>query len=118
MAKSDEQDFTHISENISLKGDISGNSNVRVAGKIIGSVSIQGDLVIEKNGYIEGEVQARNAVIAGKIQGNISCLEKLTLEQFSVMIGNIKTKQLSIENGALFQGNCSMEERSKAKPTV
>ena len=96
MAKSDEQDFTHISENISLKGDISGNSNVRVAGKIIGSVSIQGDLVIEKNGYIEGEVQARNAVIAGKIQGNISCLEKLTLEQSSVMIGNIKTKQYTI----------------------
>ena len=71
MAKSDEQDFTHISENISLKGDISGNSNVRVAGKIIGSVTIQGDLVIEKSGYVEGEIQAKNAMVAGKIQGNI-----------------------------------------------
>ena len=108
MAKSDEQDFTHISENISLKGDISGNSNVRVAGKIIGSVTIQGDLVIEKSGYVEGEIQAKNAIVAGKIQGNITCLEKLTLEQSSIMIGNMKTKQLSIENGACFQGNCSM----------
>lgn len=118
MAKSDEQDFTHISENISLKGDISGNSNVRVAGKIIGSITIQGDLVIEKSGYVEGEIQAKNAMVAGKIQGNITCLEKLTLEQSSIMIGNMKTKQLSIENGACFQGNCSMEERVKAKPTT
>lgn len=118
MAKSDEQDFTHISENISLKGDISGNSNVRVAGKITGSIIIQGDLVLEKNGYVEGEIQAKNAVIAGNIKGNIVCQEKLTLEQSSNMIGNIKTKQLSIENGAKFQGNCSMDDSTKVKSTT
>lgn len=118
MAKIDDQDFTHISENISLKGDISGNSNVRIAGKLNGSIIIQGDLVIEKNGYVEGEIQSRNAVIAGKVKGNITCNEKLTLEQSSAMTGNIKTKQLSIENGAMFQGNCAMEETPKGKSTT
>lgn len=116
MAKIDDQDFTHISEQISIQGDITGNSNVRVAGKVKGSIIIQGDLVIEKSGRIEGEIQAKSATVAGSIQGNIQCSEKLTLEQSSRLVGNIHTKQLIIENGAHFQGNCSMGEI--AKPQV
>ncbi len=116
MAKIDDQDFTHISEQISFQGDIVGNSNVRIAGKVKGSISIQGDLVIEKSGNVEGEIQAKSAVIAGTIQGNIQCHEKLTLEQTSVLNGNIQTKQLIIENGAHFQGNCSMNVSANVSP--
>lgn len=118
MAKIDEQDFTHISAQTSLQGDITGNSNVRVAGKIKGSIIIQGDLVIEKTGTVEGEIQAKTATVAGTIQGNIQCAEKLTLEQTSSLTGNIHTKQLIIENGAHFQGNCAMGEISKPKVTA
>lgn len=121
MPKIDEQDFTHISAQTSLQGDITGNSNVRVAGKIKGSIVIQGDLVVEKSGSVEGEIQAKTATVAGNILGNILCSEKLTLEQTSSLVGNIHTKQLIIENGAHFQGNCSMgnaPEAPKAKPTV
>lgn len=121
MAKIEEQDFTHIGENISIKGDITGNNNVRVAGKVNGSIIIQGDIVIERSGTIEGEIQAKNVTVAGKITGNIECSEKLTLEQSSKLVGNIKTKQLIIENGAHFQGNCSMDSAApsvvKAKST-
>lgn len=118
MPKIDEQDFTHISENTSIQGDISGNSNVRIAGKVKGSIIIQGDLVIEKSGRVEGEIQSKNAMIAGQIQGNIQCAEKLTLEQTSSLTGNITTKQLIIENGAKFHGNCSMNEAPKGKSTT
>lgn len=121
MAKIDEQDFTHISAQTALQGDITGNSNVRVAGKIKGSIVIQGDLVIEKSGSVEGEIQAKTATVAGSIQGNIQCSEKLILEQTSSLVGNIHTKQLVIENGAHFQGNCSMgsvSETAKSKSTT
>ena len=97
MAKVEEQYITQISSNITIKGDIIGESSVRVAGKVIGTIDISGELIVEKTGLIEGEIKSGNTTIAGRINGNIECLEKLTLESTSKFVGNIKTKQLIIE---------------------
>lgn len=114
MAKHEDQYITQISTSITVKGDIIGESDVRIAGSIIGTVSITGDLIVEKTGVVEGEVKVNNATIAGTIKGNIECIEKLTLESTSKFIGNIKTKQLIIENGAFFQGGCVMPSNESA----
>ena len=96
MAKHEDQYITQISTSITVKGDIIGESDVRIAGSIIGTVSIAGDLIIEKTGVVEGEVKVNNATIAGTIKGNIECVEKVTLESTSKFTGNIKTKQLDL----------------------
>ncbi|NLE05660.1 MAG: polymer-forming cytoskeletal protein [Crenarchaeota archaeon] len=114
MAKHEDQYITQISTSITVKGDIIGESDVRIAGSIIGTVSITGDLIVEKTGVVEGEVKVNNATIAGTIKGNIECIEKLTLESTSKFTGNIKTKQLIIENGAFFQGGCVMPSNESA----
>lgn len=114
MAKHEDQYVTQISTSITVKGDIIGESDVRIAGSIIGTVSIAGDLIVEKTGVVEGEVKVNNATIAGTIKGNIECIEKLTLESTSKFTGNIKTKQLIIENGAFFQGGCVMPSNESA----
>lgn len=103
-----EQEITQIGHSVTIKGDISGKSDVRVAGNINGSIAIEGELIIEKQGYIEGEVKTTSAVVAGSVKGNIDCSEKLILESSSQFVGNIKTKLLIIQEGAVFQGNCQM----------
>lgn len=108
MATKGEQEITQIGNSVTLKGDISGKSDVRVAGNIVGSVNIEGEIIVERQGYVEGEVKSQTAVIAGTIKGNIECTEKLVLESTSKFVGNIKTKQLIIQEGAQFQGNCQM----------
>ncbi|MCF0220786.1 MAG: polymer-forming cytoskeletal protein [Fibrobacter sp.] len=103
-----EQEITQIGHSVTIKGDISGKSDVRVAGNINGSVAIEGELIIERQGYVEGEIKTNTAVIAGSVKGNIDCSEKLVLESNSQFVGNIKTKLLIIQEGAVFQGNCQM----------
>lgn len=103
-----EQEITQIGHSVTIKGDISGKSDVRVAGTINGSVAIEGELIIEKQGFIEGEIKTTSAVVAGSVKGNIDCSEKLILENSSQFVGNIKTKLLIIQEGAVFQGNCQM----------
>lgn len=103
-----EQEITQIGNSITIKGDILGKSDVRVAGNVNGSVNIEGDLVIERTGRIEGEIKVTSSVIAGTVKGNIDCSGKLVLENSSKFVGNIKTKQLIIQEGAIFQGNCNM----------
>ena len=103
-----EQEITQIGHSVTIKGDISGNSDVRVAGTISGSISIDGELIVERQGTVEAEIKTTTAVVAGSVKGNIDCSEKLILESSSQFIGNIKTKLLIIQEGAVFQGNCQM----------
>jgi len=103
-----EQEITQIGHSVTIKGDISGNSDVRVAGTISGSISIEGELIVERQGVVEAEIKTTTAVIAGSVKGNIDCSEKLILESSSQFVGNIKTKLLIIQEGAVFHGNCQM----------
>ena len=111
MAVKGEQEITQIGHSVTIKGDISGKSDVRVAGNINGSVTIDGELIVERQGVVEAEIKTTTAVIAGTVKGNIDVSEKLILESSSQFLGNIKTKQLIIQEGAIFQGNCQMGQR-------
>ena len=93
---------------MTIKGDISGNSDVRVAGNVIGGISIEGELIVERQGVVEADIKTTTAVVAGSVKGNIDCSDKLILESTSQFEGNIKTKRLIIQEGAIFQGNCQM----------
>lgn len=103
-----EQEITQIGNSVQIKGDIIGKSDVRVAGVVNGGINIEGELIIERPGRVEGEIKTVSAVIAGAVKGNIDCKERLVLESSSRFNGNIKTKQLIIQEGAIFQGNCQM----------
>jgi len=113
-----EQEITQIGHSVTIKGDVSGKSDVRVAGTINGSVSIEGELIIERQGYVEGEIKTNSAVVAGSVKGNIDCSEKLILESASQFVGNIKTKMLIIQEGAVFQGNCQMGATPSQQPAA
>ena len=103
-----EQEITQIGHSVTIKGDISGNSDVRVAGNVVGGISIEGELIVERQGVVQAEIKTTTAVIAGSVKGNIECTDKLILESTSQYEGNIKTKRLIIQEGAIFQGNCQM----------
>ncbi len=118
MAKENDSQFTQISPSMNITGDLSGSSDLRVAGKIKGNISTTGDIVVENSGYIEGTIKTKNATIAGNVSGDIECSEKLVLEAKSLVIGNIRTKLLVIECGARLKGNCevSVEDKEVKKP--
>ena len=103
-----EQEITQIGHSVTIKGDISSNSDVRVAGNVVGGISIEGELIVERQGVVQAEIKTTTAVIAGSVKGNIDCSDKLILESTSQFEGNIKTKRLIIQEGAIFQGNCQM----------
>lgn len=119
MAKSVEFDtntITTISIGTVLKGDISTEGDFRIVGKLVGSIRSTGKVVVGQNGIIEGDVFCQNADFSGTITGN-AVVENLLLLKSSVnMTGNIKTKKLSIESGANFNGNCDMSS-TNAKPS-
>ena len=57
---------------------------------------------------IEGEVQCQNADVESTIKAKITVEELLSLKATAKLLGEITTKKLAIEPGAIFSGNCHM----------
>ena len=115
MASKNEQEFTQIGRSVQVNGDIAGKTDLRIAGKVYGNVSIDGELILEKLAIIEGDVKCGAAILAGVIKGNVDCKSKLLLQDNAKIIGNVKAEQLVINEGAIFQGSCDMNESQARK---
>ncbi len=118
MVKQKETDHTAINlvgSGTTIKGEINSKGDVRVDGKIVGEVRSQGKIVVGDTGVIEGDIFCVNADFSGRIHGKADVSELLSLKASSVFIGDIIANKLSIEPGARFTGNCSMEKDAAAQ---
>jgi cytoskeletal protein CcmA (bactofilin family) len=91
-----------------FEGVITVEHSLRVDGKVKGDVKTSDTLVVGKEGEIEGNVKAKNLVVGGKLNGIIDADGKTVLESRSEFHGEMKTRKLVIDEGATFDGKCSM----------
>lgn len=99
---------TVISPGSKFDGNFQCSENIRFDGHIIGDLSCEKKLVMGKDGRVEGDIKAREAVIMGKVTGNITIIGSLHLDKHAVVRGNISAGVLSIEDGAVYDGNCKV----------
>lgn len=99
---------TIIGKGSSFEGKLKVQSTLRVDGKIKGNITTSDSLVIGKEGDVDGDISVRNAIIGGKLKGKLTAEGKVVLEANSIFKGELKTTKLVIDEGAIFEGNCSM----------
>jgi cytoskeletal protein CcmA (bactofilin family) len=104
---------TIIGRGCAFEGIFTVQSSLRVDGKLKGTVGVNGSLIVGKEGEIDGEVRARDVIIGGKVKNKILASGKVTLEAKSVVQGELCTTRLVIDEGAIFEGKCSMSENGK-----
>lgn len=104
-----------ISKETLIKGDIKAQGNIRIEGKVEGTLDSQNKIVIGDSALVIGNVRAEEAEVSGRIEGEIHCTGVLFLKKTAVIEGNIYTQKLVVENGAIFNGKCQMGE-ALAKP--
>jgi cytoskeletal protein CcmA (bactofilin family) len=89
-------------------GDITSNGDMRIDGKIKGSIKLQGKLVIGEQGEVEGDITCSNATIAGNLKGKANVAELLSLQNTAKVEGDMYIGRLQVEPGAVFTGSCTM----------
>ena len=102
---------TVIGKNTRIQGEISGSGNVRVDGRIDGSISIEGNAVIGEPGIVNGNIKAANLIISGSVRGNANIDGSLCIHSTGQLEGDVKVKSLNIEDGGAFQGRSEMALR-------
>jgi len=104
---------TIIGKGSSFEGNLKVEQSLRVDGRIKGHISTTDSIVIGKEGEIEGEIITKNAIIGGRVRAKITATGKVVLEAKATFVGEMKTSRLVIDDGAVFEGRCSMQREGK-----
>lgn len=102
---------TIIGKGSVIEGKINIKNSIRVDGKIKGDIHSTGTVTIGGDGEVEGTINAANAIVGGHVRGKMNIANKIILEKNSVLIGDLKTQKLNINEGAIFDGNCIMDDK-------
>lgn len=100
-----------------VSGDIKINGFIRVDGDIKGKIESSSNIIIGERAKIQGNITASSIVVGGIVLGDITAPKGIKLLSTSVVIGDIITKSIQIEDDAIFNGHCislSIEEEFKA----
>jgi cytoskeletal protein CcmA (bactofilin family) len=101
---------TIIGEGYVLTGELRGGSVVRIEGKIIGNVHVEGGVVLGEKGIVEGDIFTKSAIIFGTVNGNIKTAQ-LEIKKTGFVNGEITTDSLEIELGAKYNGKLTMQSQ-------
>jgi cytoskeletal protein CcmA (bactofilin family) len=113
MEKKTEKGFyTMIGEGASFEGTVTVPHGIRIDGSFKGKIEASEMLTIGSAGIVEADVKAKSVIIGGKVSGNIVGAERVELEPRASFIGDLQTKDLVINEGALFHGKSVMKENS------
>ena len=109
---------TIIGKGSVFEGKLNVEHTLRVDGKFTGDIVTTDTLIVGKEGTINGNVEAKMLIVGGKLQGTAKIKDKIILETKSEFHGEMRTSRLVIDEGAVFDGRCSMKHGGEAAPTV
>jgi len=121
------EEATVISKGVKIEGKLSCSGSIRLDGEVKGDISSQSAVIIGENGKVNGQINAENITIGGKVTGTVRAKEKLVLDAKANLQGDIFSKIIAVESGAVFNGNCKMgdtgsfnvsSESNKSEDTV
>lgn len=101
--------------NASMQGTLRFDDpvNLRINGNFEGTLNTRGKLMVGEEANIKANLTGENLSIAGTIRGDIKAKNSLSVSETAHIIGNIETPVLSVENGAVINGDLNMTNPSK-----
>ncbi|KPL02416.1 MAG: hypothetical protein AMJ90_05945 [candidate division Zixibacteria bacterium SM23_73_2] len=101
---------TIIGKGTTFDGNLMIQGGLRIDGTVKGKVSGADTISIGEDGKVEADLDAKVIIVGGKVMGNIAAKEKVELQSNSIINGDLTTRNLVVEEGAVFHGKCNMKE--------
>ena len=108
-----ESGVTVIGKGITVKGELSGDEDVKIEGRVEGKIQLARNLLVGQSGVIEADVEAENINIGGTVTGNLTAQNKVEIVSSGTMIGDIKAPRVIVAEGAHFKGNVDMDTSAR-----
>lgn len=89
-------------------GNLTFTGPAEIDGAVEGEVHAKDRLTIGESAVVNAKVSGSEIVVKGTVTGDIVASKKLSLKRPARITGNITAASLSIEEGVVFEGKCSM----------
>jgi cytoskeletal protein CcmA (bactofilin family) len=101
----------------SFKGELEFEDTMRIDGRFNGRIRSKNELIVGESAHIEGEIHVGRIAISGTVLGKITADQRVEIHRNGKVYSDIDTPTLIIEEGALFQGNCTMGDKKGGSVT-
>ena len=98
-----------IGSSVTVSGQVSGNQDLVVEGRIEGRIELNSRLTVEAIGAVEADTDVTDADIHGAFKGDLSAKKTATLHASARVVGNIRAAQVVLAEGAQFTGVIEMD---------
>jgi cytoskeletal protein CcmA (bactofilin family) len=104
------QDEKILDVDASMQGSLNFKDpvNLRINGKFEGNLQTQGNLTIGQHAVVLADIIGDSVTVAGRVKGKITARKILVILSSAVVEGDIFPANLSIAEGGILEGKCSM----------
>ena len=91
-----------------FRGVLRFGESLKILGRCEGRIESRGTLIIGKGAEIVAEIKVGAIIIGGSVKGNIEATSQTEMLSTGKVFGNIRTAELKIEDGVVFEGKVEM----------
>lgn len=99
-----------IGEGTRFRGDLDLKGLLRIDGDFEGNINTEGRVLVGKGGRARCLINADTVVVGGVVKGDIKATSKVVLLSTCIVIGNVRSPQLIVEDGVLIHGHCTVSK--------
>jgi len=99
-----------IAQGMRVVGELVTEGVLKIEGDVEGTVRTTREVLVAKGGKVEGDIHAAEAVIGGEVNGSIFADTRVEVQQGAVVVGDISTKKLMVQEGGEVNGQVRMGE--------
>jgi cytoskeletal protein CcmA (bactofilin family) len=104
------RNVANIGKSIYVKGELSGNEDLVIDGKVEGKIVLAGHSVtIGQSGTVTAEIQAKAVVVHGQVKGNVTAEDRVEVAATGTMQGDVRAPRVVLADGAKFRGSIDMD---------
>ena len=108
-----------IPSGVTLDGEIEGQGDLVIFGHVTGPIRLDGALVIEGSGRVDGPVRARSISIHGTLLGDAFAGRLVRVDAKGKVVGDLSAPRVNVVPGARFRGRIhTTDELSAARESV
>lgn len=110
-------EVTIVGQGAKLEGTVVSAGSLRIDGQVKGQINADGDVMLSPQSQVEADIRAQNVSVAGRFNGSIVVKGRAEIARGGRVDGNITSKTLVVEEGAVFQGQSIMDQQKAQAPT-
>lgn len=95
-----------VGKRIIIRGEVNGEGDLRVEGRIEGSVSLPAHrLEVAAGAEIQADICGKDVEVRGKVEGDVYASRAIVIRRVGELEGNLRAPRIALDNGCKFRGH-------------